>query len=187
MRPAPPLITVSGRFYRSMRATRADAALDPPGPGSAGRYHRPGEPALYITRDPDWAAIAVGRYLAEDGLARVIVPIDLGAAQLFDQRDETACALLGIDPDASNRGWRSALAAGQEPPSWIASDRARAVGADGIVDRSRGIDGGWHVALFRWNTPDAPTVTVAGAPLPCDYAAARARCAPPPGWALREG
>ncbi len=184
MAPALPLITVSGRYYRSMLATRAGTVLDPPGPASAGRYHRPGEPALYITRDPDWATIAVGRYIAEDGLARVIVPVDVSEAQLFGQRDAAACALLGIDPDESDCPWQPMLAVGKEPPSWIASDRIRSIGADGIVDRSRGITDGWHVALFRWNVPGAPSVSVAGGSMPCDYAAARARWAAPKGGSL---
>ncbi|TPG12716.1 RES family NAD+ phosphorylase [Sphingomonas oligophenolica] len=168
MAPAIPLLAVSGRFYRSMIATRADAVIDAPGPISAGRYHRPGEPALYITREPEWAGIAVRRYSVEDGLPRVIVPVDLSEARVFDQRDAAACASLGIDPDRSNQDWRAALAAGEEPGSWVAADRVRRIGADGIVDRSRSINGGWHVALFRWNGIGGPTVTVAGAAVPCD-------------------
>ena len=49
---------------------------------------------------------------------------------------------------------------------------------------SRGIVGGWHVTLFNWNAPGAPQVCVAGEPLVIDYADARARWAPPRGWAM---
>ena len=163
-----PLLTVSGRFYRSMIAARAGAVLDPPGPTSSGRYHRPGEPALYITREPEWARIAARRYSAEDGLPRVIVPVDINAARVLDQRDAAACVSLEIDPDRSNEDWRAALAAGKEPGSWAAADRAREMGADGIVDRSRNVLGGWHVALFRWNALGGPVVIVAGAAVPWD-------------------
>ena len=176
------LLIVEGRFWRAMRADRVDAVLAPPGPQSAGRYHRPGQPALYVTRHADWATIAIGVYLHGDGQSRVAVPLDVGPARLVDQRDPEACRALGIDPDRSMDPWRAALAAGEEPPSWLAADAARAAGADGIVDPSRGIEGGWHAVLFRWNAPGAPSVTVAGAPAPCDYAAARARWPSPAGW-----
>jgi hypothetical protein len=52
-----PTRLVSGRFYRAVRADRMDQVLDPPAPESAGRYHRHGEPALYITAQHDWAVI----------------------------------------------------------------------------------------------------------------------------------
>jgi len=161
-----PLLTISGRFYRAILASRIDSVLAPPGPASAGRYHRLGQSALYLTCNPEWAYIAVSGYMREDGLARMIVPLELGQADVLDQRDEAACAALGIDRKDSNANWRAALAAGQEPPSWRNADAARACGADGIIDRSRHIPGGWHVTLFRWNAPGAPMVTVAGDPFP---------------------
>ncbi len=161
-----PLLTISGRFFRAILTDRVEAVLAPPGPGSAGRYHRIGQPALYVTCDADWARIAVSGYMREDGLPRMIVPVDLGDARVLDQRDETACMALGIDREQSNTNWRKELAAGREPPSWRNADKARAIGADGMIDRSRHIPGGWHVALFRWNLPGAPVVTIAGAPFP---------------------
>ena len=179
-----PLRQLGGRFYRAIVADRLAALLDPPAPQSAGRYHRHGEPALYLTPEADWAAIAVGRYQAEDGLPRLIVPLDVSAAQVVDQHDEAVCQLLAIDRDQSNLGWRQALERGDEPPSWAASDAARRCGADGIIDRSRGIVGGWHVTLFRWNVPGAPLVVAAGQALTMNYAAARARWAAPQGWSV---
>jgi hypothetical protein len=157
-----PLLTIQGRFYRAILAARTAEVIAPPGPASAGRYHRPGQPALYITGSAEWARIAVSSYRREDGLPRVVVPLDVGAARVFDQRDAQACAALGIDPETSNMEWRAALAAGREPPSWRNADAARAAGADGIIDRSRHIPGGWHVALFRWNDLGGPRVVVAG-------------------------
>lgn len=161
-----PLLTIQGRFFRAILADRVDGVLAPPGPESAGRYHRLGQPALYATADPQWAYIAVSGYMREDGQPRMIVPIDIDGAQVFDQRDAAACAALGVDPDQSNVNWRAELAAGREPASWRNADAARAIGADGIIDRSRHIPGGWHVALFRWNAVGAPAVTVAGPATP---------------------
>lgn len=94
----------------------------------------------------------------------MIVPVDIGTARVLDQRDAVACIALGIDRDQSNVNWRAELAAGREPVSWRNADAARAIGADGIIDRSRHIPGGWHVTLFRWNEPGAPSVAVAGSP-----------------------
>ncbi len=159
-----PLLTISGRFFRAIPADRVGAVLAPPGPQSAGRYHRPGQPALYVTCDPDWARIAVSGYMREDGLPRMIVPVEMGTARVLDQRDLVACAALGIDREESNTNWRDELAAGREPASWRNADAARAIGADGIIDRSRHIPGGWHVTLFRWNMLGGPPVAVAGPP-----------------------
>ena len=163
---AVPLLTIEGRFFRAVLADRVGDVLAPPGPASAGRYHRLGQPALYLTCDPEWARIAVSGYMREDGLARVIVPLVLGPAHVVDQRDEAACVALGIDRADSDANWRTALAAGREPPSWRNADAARAIGADGIIDRSRHIQEGWHVTLFRWNATGAPTLGVAGDPFP---------------------
>jgi len=113
----------------------------------------------------EWAIIAVSGYIREDGRPRVVVPLMVGEAHVLDQHDEEACRLLGIDRELSNAPWRHALAAGQEPPSWRNADAARKAGADGIIDRSRMIPGGWHVNLFHWNELGAPSVIVAGDPI----------------------
>jgi RES domain-containing protein len=140
--------------------------LAPPIPESAGRYHRPGQAALYMSPRLEWAIIAVSGYIREDRRPRVVVPVLLSDAHVFDQHDERACRILGIDRELSNAQWRPALAAGQEPPSWRNADAARAAGADGIIDRSRMIPGGWHVNLFRWNELGGPSVSVCGDPVP---------------------
>jgi len=113
----------------------------------------------------EWTRIAVSGYMREDGMARVVVPLEIDAAHVFDQRDENACLVACIDRELSNEPWRKALEKGVEPPSWTNSDAARALGADGIVDRSRMIAGGWHVNLFRWNHLGGPTVRVVGEPV----------------------
>jgi RES domain len=146
-----------GPFFRSVLANRIDSVLAPPGPESAGRYHRPGQATLYMSPQVQWAMIAVSGYIREDGRPRVVIPLLVGEALVLDQHDEDTCRLLRIERDLSNVPWRQALADGQEPPSWRNSDAARAAGADGIIDRSRMIPGGWHVNLFRWNDLGGPS------------------------------
>ncbi len=154
----------SGRFFRAVVLDRVQSVLAPPGPASAGRYHKLGQAALYMSPTCEWAATAVSGYIREDHLPRVVVPLLVGEAFVLDQHDEAACRRLGIDRDASNASWRSALAANTEPPSWRNADAARAAGADGIIDRSRIIPGGWHLTLFRWNDLGGPRVEVDGEP-----------------------
>jgi len=147
-------------------ADRIDRVLVPPGPESAGRYHRPGQAALYMSPRIEWATIAVSGYIREDNRPRVVVPLMVGPAEVLDQHDEEACLRLGIDRDLSKASWRDALSQGREPPSWRNADAARAAGADGIIDRSRMIPGGWHVTLFRWNDLGGPSIAVCGEPMP---------------------
>ncbi|MBN9147054.1 MAG: RES family NAD+ phosphorylase [Nitrobacter sp.] len=159
------LKTVSGPFFRSVLADRVGDVLAPPGPESAGRYHRPGQATLYMSPKLEWAMIAVSGYIREDGHLRVAVPLMVSDAHVFDQHDEEACRILGIDRNLSNARWRPALEAGLEAPSWRNADAVRAAGADGIIDRSRMIPGGWHVNLFRWNEFGGPSVEVIGDPI----------------------
>ncbi len=166
-----PFRKISGRFFRTVLVERVDRVLDPPGPQSAGRYHRHGQPALYTSAQPEWAIMATAGYMREDGRRRVVVPLRIGDALVLDQHDLDACLALGIDRDRSNQSWRNALAEGREPPSWQSADLARAAGADGIIDRSRQIEGGWHLNLFRWNALGGPTVEVCGAPMPFELSA----------------
>jgi RES domain-containing protein len=181
------LLNVSGRFYRAMHPDAVARVLDSPGPESAGRYHRPGQPALYVTREADWAVIAIQRYAATESAPRLVVPLRIDAAAVVDQRDPVQCAALGIYADDAAARWQQWLARDEEPPSWRNADAARAVGADGIVDPSRGIVDGWHLALFHWNQPGAPQVIVDGEPMVIRYAEARTRWASPNGWIEAHG
>ena len=160
-----PLSKVSGPFFRAVLADRVGKVLAPPAATSAGRYHRAGQAALYLRPVCDWAKIAVSGYMREDQHPRVVVPVQVGEALVVDQRDEAACKRLGIDPALSALSWRTALAAGTEPPSWRNADAARAACADGLGECSRMIPGGWHLTLFRWNERGGPSVKVCGEPV----------------------
>ncbi|NTF51104.1 RES family NAD+ phosphorylase [Agrobacterium rhizogenes] len=156
---------ISGRFFRSVLTERLDHVLDPPEASSAGRYHRLGQATLYTSASLEWSIIAISGYMREDQRPRVVVPLLVSDAIVVDQHDPQACEQLGIDRGLSNLSWRSALADGQEPASWRNADIARAAGADGIIDRSRLIPGGWHLNLFRWNALGGPSVEVCGEPV----------------------
>lgn len=163
--PHRPFRKISGRFYRAILVERVDQVLAPPAPTSAGRYHRLGEPTLYMSPMEVWAISAVAGYMREDHRPRVVVPLLVSDAFVIDQHDEAACRQLGIDPRLSTGSWRQALEARREPDSWRNVDRARAVGADGIIDPSRMIPGGWHLNLFRWNELGGPVVEICGDPV----------------------
>ena len=160
-----PFKKISGHFFRSVLVERLDQVLDPPSAASAGRYHRLGQPALYMSASLEWAIMAISGYMREDQQRRVVVPLLVGEAMVLDQHDEEACLRLGIDRDLSNESWRSVLAEGREPVSWRNSDTARAAGADGIIDRSRLIPAGWHLNLFRWNELGGPSVEICDEPV----------------------
>jgi hypothetical protein len=107
-----PFRKISGRFFRSILSDRVDRILAPPDAESAGRYHRLGEPTLYMSPLQDWAIMAIAGYMREDHRRRVVVPLLVSDALVVDQRDERACKELGIDRALSNEPWRPALAAG---------------------------------------------------------------------------
>ncbi|MEA9393228.1 RES domain-containing protein [Acerihabitans sp. TG2] len=159
-------LRIDGHFFRAVGVDRIDHVLEPPDVTSAGRYHRLGQPTLYMSPSIEWSTMAISGYMREDGRERVIVPLMVSEAFVVDQRDEYACNILGIDRERSNQSWRPALLAGKEPASWINADIARNAGADGIIDRSRMIPDGWHLNLFRWNDLGGPSVTVCGEPIP---------------------
>jgi RES domain-containing protein len=155
-----PLQRIEGRFYRAIKAEFVDRILDPPPPNGSGRYHAPGQPALYMTVDPSWARFVADFNSDLDGARRVVLALEVDEALVFDQRDEQACIALGIDPRLSSALWRPLSLDGGRLPSWDNADAARSIGAEGIIDPSREILGGWHVVLFRWNELGGPSVRI---------------------------
>ncbi|WP_170956109.1 RES family NAD+ phosphorylase [Cohaesibacter gelatinilyticus] len=80
--------------------------------------------------------------------------------KLFDLRSDEA---RDVDRLAS-QSWMNALSRGEEPWSWVAADKIRSLGYDGLIDPSRRRPGLWHIALFRWNDDNAPQVELLGVP-----------------------
>ena len=159
-----PLCNLSGKFYRSIAVNQIDRVLAPPASQSAGRYHRHGQEALYVSPSLDWARKAVSGYMREDMKPRFVFTLEVIGAQVFDQRSLSACRDIGVDREMSNRPWREALKDGKEPASWLVSDRVRELNADGLIDVSRHIPNGWHLVLLRWNENGGPKVRVTSGP-----------------------
>lgn len=145
----------AGPCWRAVAAGAESVALV--GTIRAGRYNRPGEHSLYMSGSPHAVAAAMARY---GEAPRTVLRLDVQADRLVDLRDEDACARLEVDTTGTKKDWIAALNAGVEPPSWRASDRARALGARGLIDRSRRLPGEWHLVLFRWNVEGGAVVRV---------------------------
>ena len=141
--------------WRAVAAGREAHALA--GTTRAGRYNRPGERTLYMSGSAGAVAAAMARY---GDAERVLLRLRVAASRLVDLRDARGCAALEIDPRRAKEDWLAALNRGEEPASWTVSDRARVLGASGLIDASRRAPGAWHLALFRWNEGDAPMVVV---------------------------
>ncbi len=140
----------SGRLWRILFADRQTEAL-----GAArhpeGRFHHDGQRALYASPTTEAAAVAIDSYYRPDDPPRVIVPLWLEGARLLNFRASATSTDLGLSGDEPTVNWRVDRAAGQPARSWLASDAARAAGADGIIYYSRKAAPLWHVALLRWN------------------------------------
>lgn len=153
------LTGLAGGCWRAVPAGREAAVLD--GTIRAGRYNRPGERTLYMSGSPGGVAAAMARY----GRApRTVVKLVVAADRLVDLRDAAACAALGIDASRVKEDWIAALDRGEEPASWATADRARDMGAQGLIDGSRRAPGAWHLVLFRWNEAGAARVVLDAGP-----------------------
>lgn len=148
--------TVRGTFYRAVDPAFADHALS--GSRSAGRYSPPGSPALYLSASPEGVAAAMIAHRDGRSAQLSVLAFEVEAARIVDLRDHSELALLGIDPADAAADWQSDAATGRTPPSWKAREALRARGAQGLIDPSRRRPGLWHLTLFAWNAPAAPTV-----------------------------
>lgn len=156
---------VAGRFWRAIKLPDAHRVLS----GAAspeGRFHHDGMPALYLSPLADWARIAVRSYLRDNDPPRIVVPVALSPVTLADLRDPDTLAALGLAGHEASVPWQPERAEGRPATSWLAADAARRAGAAGIVYASRSEPLRWHVVLFRWNAPGAPSVTADGPPEP---------------------
>src|SRR3569623_231998 len=90
-----------------------------------------------------------------------VIRLNVTAASHVALRNKEACEAMRIGPAEVGEDWVAALDKGEEPSSWRASDRARGLGAIGLIDGSRRAPGEWHPVLFRWNYGGRTLVEIA--------------------------
>ncbi|WP_425231083.1 RES family NAD+ phosphorylase [Sphingomonas sp.] len=151
------LTSLTGRCWRAVPRGHGAAVLE--GTIRAGRYNRPGQRTLYMSGSRAGVAAAMARYGAAP---RTVARLSVDAERLIDLRDPAACNVLGIDASRVKEDWIAALDRGDEPASWRASDRARAIGAQGLIDGSRRLPDAWHLVLFAWNNERGARVKFEG-------------------------
>jgi RES domain-containing protein len=153
------LTEVSGRFVKIVWADDPDIHLTRGAPDRPpARFNRLGQDALYLSPDVESARVAIGQNVKEGDRPRVLLTFDVQRCALFDLRAPEAADIYA----RASQPWRKLLAAGGEPPSWEAADRLRTDGYVGLIDPSRRRPGLWHIALFQWNGPVAPSVLQVG-------------------------
>lgn len=150
------LRNVSGTFFRAVDAAHTDAALS--GSRRAGRYSAPDQPTLYLSASPDGVAAAMVAHSVDVAPARAMLAFQVMASAIFDLRDEAAIKAVRAAAGDPFAAWQEQAATSAEPPSWRARTWIEAQGANGLIDPSRQAPGLWHLVLFRWNVPGAPTV-----------------------------
>jgi RES domain-containing protein len=153
------LTEVSGTFVKIVWADDPDIHLTRGAPDRPpARFNRLGQDALYLSPDVESARVAIGQDVKEGDRPRVLLTFDVPRCTLFDLRAPEAADIYAL----ASQPWRKLLAAGGEPSSWTAADRLRTDGYLGLIDPSRRRPGLWHIALFQWNEPDAPSVLQVG-------------------------
>ena len=149
------LSDVSGTFVKIIWADDPDIHLTRGAPDRPpARFNRPGQDALYLSPDVDSAKVAIGQDVRAGDAPRAVLTFEVQNCSLYDLRSPEAANLY----ETASQPWRRLVAAGGEPPSWLAADRLRADGHIGLIDPSRRRPGLWHITLFRWNAPNAPRI-----------------------------
>ena len=149
------LTEVSGEFVKIVWADDPDVHLVRGAPDRPpARFNRLGQDALYLSPDVESARVAIGQDVNEGDRPLVVLTFQVERCALFDLRSPEAADIHAI----ASQPWRALLAAGGTPPSWHAADQLRENRYVGLIDPSRRRPGLWHIALFRWNEPGAPSV-----------------------------
>lgn len=148
--------TVSGPFYRAVEPAHRAAALA--GSRSAGRYSPPDVPTLYLSASRAGVAAAMTAHTGARSPTLDVLAFEVRADRIVDLRADETLRAVGIDAAAAAADWQETVAAGGAPPSWRVRETVERLGAHGLIDPSRKRPDLWHLVLFRWNRPGAPTV-----------------------------
>lgn len=152
----PLMRTVTGSFFRAIDPAYRDVALA--GSRSAGRYSLPGVPTLYLSASPEGVAAAMIAHTDDRTPNLRVLQFEVDAERIVDLRDHEALAAVGIDPADAAADWQKTVTAGGSPSSWRVREALQSLGAHGLIDPSRKQPHLWHLTLFDWNSPGAPSV-----------------------------
>ena len=150
--------TLRGTFFRAVDPEFRQFALS--GSRTAGRYSRQDQPTLYLSSSVAGVQAAMSAHKDARSTALETLEIEVEASRLVDLRDQESLARFGVNLADATAPWQDLVASGQTPSSWRVRDKLIAAGADGLIDPSRTKPGLWHLVLFRWNVPGAPSVWV---------------------------
>lgn len=150
--------SVDGVFYRSIDPRSKSQTIA--GSRFAGRYSSDEQPTLYLSSSYDGVAAALMAHSHSRSEQQEIVEIHVAGEQIFDLRNQTACAAAHIKLEDAISPWQQLVAQGKRPPSWRVRDKIIALGGKGLIDPSRQKPGLWHLVLFEWNSKTSPSVKV---------------------------
>ncbi|WP_170558979.1 RES family NAD+ phosphorylase [Ruegeria atlantica] len=131
------MLEFSGPVWRILFLSQLDAPLAP-ARAPEGRFHYPGQPALYASLSAEGAGIAIRRYVTAGDPPRVLVQANVTDAKLVDLRGQSDASVL----------WQDIHAKQGTSPTWRFSDHARSIGADGLMYSSRSRPELSHIVLF---------------------------------------
>jgi len=123
-----------------------------------GRWNPVGQPTIYAAREMStaWAEYNQG-FVQHPALIAQLV---LKSAALADLTDMGVLEVLGIDPDIHTEQWRDVIDRSETPRAYQLRQRFIADGFDGVIYPSFMSPGGTCVALWRWNSADAPSLDI---------------------------
>jgi RES domain-containing protein len=123
-----------------------------------GRWNPVGAPTIYAARELStaWAEYNQG-FVQHPAL---IAQLELKDATLADLTDPDVLADLGWTADIHYCEWRMHLDKGEVPETQHVRERLLGRGFDGVIYPSFMSRGGSCVALWRWNTPGGPRLSV---------------------------
>ncbi|TPG07142.1 RES family NAD+ phosphorylase [Curtobacterium flaccumfaciens] len=153
---------VQGTFYRAIDPRFHQFAIA--GSRTAGRYSRAHEPTLYLSSSVEGVEAALLAHRGARSRVLEVIEIDVEASGIVDLRDPGTVAKVGIEIADAASAWQEIAASGGTPPSWSVRDRLLEVGASGLIDPSRKRPGLWHLVLFHWNEPGAPSARLRESP-----------------------
>ena len=151
-----PFSTVQGIFYRAVDPAFREGALD--GSRSEGRFSPRETLTLYLSASPEGVAAAMIAHTDSESPSREVLSFKVEASRIADLRERTTMASIGVDVDAAAAPWQDDVAAARAPLSWGVRETLLGLGAHGLIDPSRKQPGLWHLTLFAWNQPGAPSV-----------------------------